>query len=89
MARGRAQRWTVEDHETGNLLRLHAERRAPGEAWLEMRVTPGPGAGSRYEQRAIFLPRSVTGRLYWYVFRLWHVLALRAMARNVVESATA
>ena len=37
-------------------LRLHAERRTPGEAWLEMRVTPGPGAGSRYEQRAIFVP---------------------------------
>jgi hypothetical protein len=85
-ARGRAERWAVEDHEPGNLLRLHAERRTPGEAWLEMRVTPGPDAGSRYEQRAIFVPRGIMGRLYWYVFWLWHVPALRAMARNVVES---
>ena len=85
-ARGRAERWAVEDHEPGNLLRLHAERRTPGEAWLEMRVTPGPGAGSRYEQRAIFVPRGIMGRLYWYVFWLWHVPALRAMARNLVES---
>ena len=75
----------MEDHEPGNLLRLHAERRVPGEAWLEMRVMPGPGAGSRYEQRAIFSPRGIMGWLYWYVFLPWHVLALRAMARNVVD----
>jgi len=49
-------------------------------------MTPGPGAGSRYEQRALFVPRGIMGRLYWYVFWLSHVPALRAMARNVVES---
>jgi uncharacterized protein YbjT (DUF2867 family) len=81
------ERCSVEELEPGSLLRLHAEVRAPGEAWLEMRVSPDNGGGSRYDQRAVFFPRGIPGRLYWYVTRPVHALALRAMARKVTEAA--
>ena len=38
------------------LLRLRAEMKVPGRAWLEMTVAPDAAAGSRYRQRAVFLP---------------------------------
>jgi uncharacterized protein YbjT (DUF2867 family) len=85
--RRRPERWSVEDSEPGSLLRLHSEVRAPGEAWLEMRVTPGPGSGSRYDQRAVFFPRGIPGRLYWRAMRPLHTRALRTMARNVAARA--
>jgi Protein of unknown function (DUF2867) len=81
------ERWSVEEIEPGSLLRMHAEVRAPGEAWLEMRVSAEVGGGSRYDQRAVFFPRGIPGRLYWYVTRPVHALALRAMARKVTEAA--
>lgn len=81
------ERWSVEEIEPGSLLRMHAEVRAPGEAWLEMRVSSEVGGGSRYDQRAVFFPRGIPGRLYWYVTRPVHALALRAMARKVTEAA--
>ena len=51
------------------------------------RVSPDNGSGSRYDQRAVFFPRGIPGRLYWYVTRPVHALALRAMARKVTEAA--
>lgn len=50
--------WRVEAVETtdaGSLLRLRAEMKVPGEAWLELRAVPDD-EGARYEQRAIFFP---------------------------------
>ncbi len=48
--------WRVERIDRGRLLRLRAEMRAPGRAWLELSVEP-EGTGSRYRQRAIFFPK--------------------------------
>ena len=48
--------WRVEEIVPGELLRLRAEMRLPGRAWLEMRAEPAEGGRSRYEQRAVFLP---------------------------------
>ncbi len=62
-------RWSVEERQPGSKLRLRARMRSPGRAWLEITVTPQDGGGSRYTQRAIFLPSGVLGRLYW--FALW------------------
>jgi hypothetical protein len=56
----------VETREPCQLLRLRHRRRAPGSEWLQMRVSPVAGRGSRYDQRAIFYPRGMAGRLYWY-----------------------
>ena len=65
--------WRVERIERGRLLRLRAEMRAPGRAWLELSVEPD-GAGSRYRQRAIFFPKGLSGRLYWLAVLPFHSL---------------
>ncbi len=63
--------WRVEAIEPGSLLRLRAEMKVPGLAWLEMRVAPD-GDGSRYDQRAIFFPLGLAGRLYWLAVLPFH-----------------
>jgi hypothetical protein len=45
--------WRVETLEPGRLLRLRAEMRGPGDAWLEWSITPEPD-GVLFVQRAVF-----------------------------------
>jgi uncharacterized protein YbjT (DUF2867 family) len=78
---------TVPDLEEGEyLLRLRAEMKAPGLAWLELRVAPREG-GSLYRQRAIFLPRGLAGHGYWWVIAPFHVLVFGGMERRIVAAA--
>lgn len=77
--------WRVEERDPGRTLKLRAERRGPGDRWLEMQVTP-EGNGSRYEQRAIFYPRGLVGRLYWYAGRPWQAVALDRRVRKVTSA---
>jgi uncharacterized protein YbjT (DUF2867 family) len=78
--------WRVEEIEPGRLLRLRAEMRLPGRAWLEMRVRPAGGA-SRYEQRAIFLPKGLAGHLYWKGIAPAHAFVFGGMAANIARTA--
>jgi hypothetical protein len=57
--------WRVEALEAPHLLRLRAEMKLPGRAWLQFEVRPDP-EGSRVEQTAFFEPRGVLGYAYWY-----------------------
>jgi uncharacterized protein YbjT (DUF2867 family) len=68
------------------LLRLRAEMKAPGLAWLELRVAPD-GTGSRYRQRAIFFPHGLAGHAYWWVIAPFHVLVFGGMERRIVAAA--
>src|SRR5262249_40251254 len=65
--------WRVEEIEPGHLLRLRAEMRLPGRAWLEMTVV-GDASGSRYQQRAVFLPKGLAGHLHWRAMSPSHPL---------------
>lgn len=78
--------WRVEHIDRGKMLRLRAEMRAPGRAWLELSVEPD-GAGSRYRQRAIFFPKGLSGRLYWLAVLPFHSLIFPAMSRNITAAA--
>ncbi|WP_211882736.1 SDR family oxidoreductase [Pseudarthrobacter albicanus] len=78
--------WRVERIDRGRLLRLRAEMRAPGRAWLELSVEPD-GTGSRYRQRAIFFPKGLGGRLYWLAVLPFHSLIFPAMSRNITAAA--
>ncbi|MFF9814974.1 SDR family oxidoreductase [Streptomyces sp. NPDC014006] len=79
--------WRVEEIERGRLLRLRAEMRLPGLAWLEMRVE-GDGDGPvRYRQRALFHPRGLLGHLYWWSVSPFHAVVFGGMARNIVRAA--
>jgi uncharacterized protein YbjT (DUF2867 family) len=82
-------RWSVAERGPATTLRLHADVRAPGQAWLEITVTPQERGGSRYMQRAILFPRGIPGRVYWFIFRPLHAAALRALARNVAVAGSA
>ncbi|MEH0936306.1 SDR family oxidoreductase [Micromonospora psammae] len=79
--------WRVEEIVPGELLRLRAEMRLPGRAWLEMRAEPAEGGGSRYVQRAVFLPRGLTGHLYWGSVTPFHAVVFGGMARNIARNA--
>lgn len=80
--------WRVEAIEEGRMLRLRAEMKVPGLAWLEMRVTP-EGSGSRYDQRAVFFPQGLTGRLYWFAVLPFHGFIFRGMANRIAAAADA
>jgi uncharacterized protein YbjT (DUF2867 family) len=89
--------WRVEEIVPGELLRLRAEMRMPGRAWLEMRVCgetesgeTGDGDGgehSRYHQRAVFLPRGLAGHAYWACVWPFHAVIFGGMARNIARAA--
>ncbi|MGK5742497.1 SDR family oxidoreductase [Micromonospora sp. URMC 103] len=79
--------WRVEEIEPGKLLRLRAEMRLPGRAWLEMRALPADGGRSRYQQRAVFLPRGLAGHAYWGAVTPFHAVIFGGMARNIARGA--
>ncbi|MFI6822135.1 SDR family oxidoreductase [Micromonospora sp. NPDC050187] len=79
--------WRVEEIVRGELLRLRAEMRLPGRAWLEMRVEPTDDGGSRYAQRAVFLPRGLAGHAYWAAVAPFHAVVFGGMARNIARGA--
>lgn len=78
--------WRVEAIERPALLRLRAEMRLPGVAWLEWRVA-ADDAGSRLTQRAIFVPRGLWGRAYWYGLMPFHGLIFGRLARRIADVA--
>lgn len=77
--------WRVEGFEPDHLLRLRAEMRVPGRAWLQFEVEPR-GTGSAITQTAIFDPRGLPGLLYWYALYPIHSLMFRGMLRKLAEA---
>ena len=80
--------WRVEAVENGRLLRLYAEMRVPGRAWLQFEVDSAPG-GAIIRQTAIFDPHGLTGLIYWYAMYPFHQFLFRGMLRNIVKAAVA
>ncbi|MXW56527.1 MAG: DUF2867 domain-containing protein, partial [Gemmatimonadales bacterium] len=76
--------WRVEAVEPGRLLRLRAEMKVPGRAWLQFEVEPR-GVGSRITQTAIFDPLGLGGLLYWYLLYPIHRLIFRGMLRGIAQ----
>ncbi|WP_327386693.1 MULTISPECIES: SDR family oxidoreductase [unclassified Streptomyces] len=81
--------WRVEEIERGRLLRLRAEMRLPGLAWLEMYVEQDGDGRTRYRQRALFHPRGLAGHLYWWSVSPFHAVVFGGMARNIARTAEA
>ena len=81
--------WRVEALEPSRLVRLRAEMRLPGDAWLEWSITPDPERGDIvFTQRAVFRPRGLFGRAYWYAVAPFHGFIFGPMARKLVAQAT-
>ena len=79
--------WRVEAFEPPSRLRLRAEMRLPGRAWLDFEVEPAEG-GSRIRQTAIFDPAGLAGRLYWYGLYPIHQLIFRGMLRRIAQASS-
>lgn len=75
--------WRVEEVDRPRLLRLRAEMRLPGLAWLELSVRRGAGGSVAYHQRAVWVPRGLLGHLYWWTITPFHGLVFGAMVRNI------
>ena len=78
--------WRVEAIEPDRLLRLHAEMKLPGRAWLQFEVERH-GSGCQLRQTAIFKPRGLFGLLYWYALYPLHSLIFSRMLRNLAATA--
>ncbi|MDR3673729.1 MAG: SDR family oxidoreductase [Holophaga sp.] len=78
--------WRVEVLEPHRLLRLAAEMRLPGRAWLEFEVMED-GTGSTIRQTAIFDPVGFWGQAYWYALYPLHQVIFAGMLRRIGDVA--
>ncbi|MDN5601552.1 MAG: SDR family oxidoreductase, partial [Brachybacterium sp.] len=81
--------WRVERLEPGRLLRLRAEMRVPGQAWLELGVQEADGGGAILHQQAIYHPHGLLGDLYWWAVWPFHGIVFGGMQRNLARAAEA
>ncbi len=82
--------WRVEALEPESRLLLRAEMKVSGDAWLEFTVEEDVRdgrTGTRYRQRALFIPRGLRGRLYWAFVSPFHRLIFPQMAKNIDKAA--
>jgi uncharacterized protein YbjT (DUF2867 family) len=80
--------WRVEALEPGRFLRLRAEMRVPGRAWLQWEAVPEEG-GTRLVQSALFAPEGLPGVLYWYALFLAHAFIFSDLVDAVARLAEA
>ncbi|QYJ68572.1 SDR family oxidoreductase [Flavobacterium litorale] len=67
----------IANREEKRLL-LYAEMKLPGEAWLEFKIENG-----KLHQRAVFRPKGVWGRIYWYTVLPFHYFVFNGMIDNL------
>jgi hypothetical protein len=78
--------WRVEAYEPGRRLRLAAEMKLPGRAWLEFEVEP-VADGAVVHQTAVFEPVGLFGLAYWYALLPVHGVIFGGMLREIVRRA--
>ena len=79
--------WRVEAIEPDRLLRLRAEMKVPGRAWLEFEVRQGDEAGtSTIRQTAEFDPVGLFGLCYWYALFPIHQIVFGGMLRRIAKA---
>lgn len=79
--------WRVEELDEGRFLRLRAEMRLPGLAWLEMEVGSTDGGTTTFHHRALFHPRGLLGHAYWWSIYPFHGIVFGSMQKNIAKAA--
>jgi len=77
--------WRVEAVEPDQLLRLRAEMKVPGDAWLQFEARPQSEEETLLLQTAFFAPKGLFGFLYWYVLYPIHAVIFSGMIRNLAR----
>lgn len=75
--------WRVERIDRPKLLRLRAEMKLPGLAWLEFRVFPLPNGQTLLVQQALFHPHGLLGHAYWWAVAIMHGVVFPSMAKKL------
>jgi hypothetical protein len=79
--------WRVEERIPDNLLRLRAEMKMPGKAWLEFKIEKINENKCKLTQRAIFYPKGLAGHAYWWSIIPFHGLVFPGMCKNIAKVA--
>ncbi len=79
--------WRVEMVDPGRLIRLRAEMKVPGRAWLEFEARPEPDGKTLLLQTAFFEPKGLFGLFYWYALYPIHSLIFSGLIRRIGEQA--
>lgn len=79
--------WRVEALEPDRLLRLRAEMKLPGSAWLQFEVSEAGDGTTHLEQTAAFDPKGLAGLLYWYALYPIHSWIFRGLIRAIARRA--
>lgn len=81
--------WRVEAIEAPHLLRLRAEMKVPGKAWLQFESVPQEGGKTCFQITAYFAPRGLGGLIYWYLLWPFHKFIFDGLMRKLIERAKA
>ena len=79
--------WRVEEVKEPELIRLRAEMRLPGLAWLDLVITHDAAGRTVFRQKALFHPHGLAGQLYWWSIRPFHGVIFGEMQRNISHAA--
>jgi uncharacterized protein YbjT (DUF2867 family) len=75
--------WRVEAVQPGHMLRLRAEMRVPGRAWLEFEAATQKDGSTILTQTALFAPKGLSGLLYWYALYPVHAFIFSGLIRKL------
>ena len=75
--------WRVDALEEGRLLRLRAEMKLPGHAWLQYEVREDNQGATLVEQTAAFLPKGLAGLAYWYALYPIHAWIFSGIVKEI------
>jgi uncharacterized protein YbjT (DUF2867 family) len=75
--------WRVEKIDRPRLLRLRAEMKLPGLAWLEFQTEVLPDGKTLLTQQAYYHPRGLFGILYWAAVFPMHGIVFPSMAKKM------
>jgi len=79
--------WRVEEVIPHQLLRLRAEMKLPGKAWLQFQIASESGESkSILTQTAFFEPKGLGGLLYWYLLYPIHQLIFSGLCRKIRDT---
>lgn len=81
--------WRVEESDDHSFVRLRAEMRLPGLAWLELEVGSTDGGTTTFHHRALFHPHGLLGHLYWWSVYPFHGIIFGSMQKNIAKAAEA